>query len=314
MMYSSYCTAIRDDETIAESKKAHLINEYNYAVRKTINAKLNPKQKTDAKLLRRINANQQKQLNLSKMGNDLIQKTRSDMKQSLENCLDANAAYTHKKLEDLNKSLAKLYSQGTGASDEDSKKWALETIEKSREFKKDMEILEEKRKQYNELLSKDITGKVYKLFHYIFETVDSKLMAVQQLNPKLKYETSDKLVWFNDEKMKAEPYTLRKVVLPKGSQILINCVPGELKQGIVLTCPSLEFVEIFEGRIIQFFTVKPFYGGGSFTVMSPGVQLEKERVLKDVSYRATGEKMLTEELKNQFNETFREFFNIAYSR
>jgi hypothetical protein len=178
-----------------------------------------------------------------------------------------------------------------------------------------MEQLDESRKEYNEGLSKDILEKTYRLFHYIFETVDSRLMVLQEINPKVKYETSDKLILFNDEKTKAEHYTLRTVVLPKGNRILIGCIPGELKHGLVSTCPSLEFGELVEGKKMQSFRIMPNYESGpGIRIGGNEVQLKEERRLQDVRYSATGKEMLTEQFRRQFNETFKEFFNIVYAR
>jgi hypothetical protein len=315
MMYSGYCSALRDDKTITESKKAQLLMEYNSIVRKTLDAKLNPQQKAQAEMLRQATAETVRQLSdVSRKATAEIQETLLDIKQRYENCMEANTAYTHKKLEDLNKSLVKLYSQRAGIPDEDAKEWALKTLENAREFKKEMEELEESRKKYNEGLSKDILEKTYRLFHYIFETVDSRLIILQEINPRVKYETSDKLILFNDEKTKTGNYTFRTVVLPKGNRILIYCVPGELKQGLVSKCPVLEFIETVEGKKIQFFKIYPHYGGVTMTIIENEVQFKKERILKDVRYSATGEEMLTEQFRAQFNETFKEFFNIAYAR
>jgi hypothetical protein len=136
MMYSGYCSALRDDKTITEFKKAQLINEYNSIVRKTIEAKLNPQQKAQAKMLRQATAETVRQLSdVSRKATAEIQETLSDIKQRYENCMEANTAYTHKRLEDLNKSLVNLYSQRGGVPDEDAKEWALTTIENSHEFK-----------------------------------------------------------------------------------------------------------------------------------------------------------------------------------
>jgi hypothetical protein len=228
--------------------------------------------------------------------------------------MEANTAYTHKKLEELNRSLVKLYSQSAGAPDEDAKKWALETLENAREFKKEMETLDESRKKYNEGLSKDILDKAYRLFQFIVETVDSRIMALQELNPSVKYEKSDKLILFNDEMTKAGQYTLVTVVLPKGNRIFINCVPGELKQGLVSKCPSLEFVEHVEGKRMQSFGITPHYGLLSIGITEGKVKLKEGRALRGLTYSTTGEEMLTEQFKSQFNGTFKEFFNIAYGR
>jgi len=317
MMYSGYCSSLRDDKTITESKKRQLINEYNSIVRKTIDAKLNPQQKAQAEMLRQATAETVRQLSdVSKKGTAEIQETLLDIKRRYENCMEANTAYTHKKLEDLNESLVKLYSQRAGVPEEDAKEWALQTIENAREFKKEMEKLDESINQYNEGLSKDILEKTYRLFHYILETVDSRLTAIRELNPGVKYETSDKLILFNDEKTKAGHYTLRTVVLPKRNRILIGCVPGELKQGLVSKCPFLEFTEVVEQKVVQSFKITPNYAEGGLTLTWGGNQvgLKQQKVLGDVQYSATGKDSLTEQFKNQFNLTFEEFFKIAYAR
>lgn len=257
----------------------------------------------------------------SNEANNEIQKTLSDIKQQNENCMEANVAYTHKKLEDLQNALVKLYSQKPGATDEDAKKWALEALKNAREFKNEIEELDKKRQQYNEGLSKELLDKTYRLFHYIFETVDSRLIALQEMDPRVKWETSDKLILFNDEKTKTELYTLRTVILPNRNRILIDCVPGELKQGLVSTCPSLEFVEFVEGRKMQSFRITPDYNRGGTITLSGGGQAgplipKRERGLRDVTikYSAIGAEMLNGGFKALFNETFKEFFNVAYAR
>ncbi len=62
MMYSAYCSALRDDNTITESKRRQLITEYNSVVRRTIDAKLNPQQRSQAEVIRKSAAETVRQL------------------------------------------------------------------------------------------------------------------------------------------------------------------------------------------------------------------------------------------------------------
>ena len=99
--------------------------------------------------------------------------TQLEVRQEFRNCIDATVTFQNKKLEDLNHALAKLYSQEVGATDKEAKEWALHSLEKAGEFNKEMEGIEETRKQYNEELSKNIIAKVYTLFDYIYKSTDT---------------------------------------------------------------------------------------------------------------------------------------------
>jgi IS1 family transposase len=86
MMYSAYCSAVRDDKTTTDSKKRQLINEYNSIVRKTIDAKLNPQQKTQAEVIRQSADETVRQLSdVSKKATAEIKEKLSDIKKQNEN-------------------------------------------------------------------------------------------------------------------------------------------------------------------------------------------------------------------------------------
>jgi hypothetical protein len=293
MMFSAYCSALRDDKTMKESEKARLLKIYRAEVINTIR--------------RSRKAHNQALIEMNK--------TAARMEKHQKASMDAIVAYNDKELKGLDRKLALLYSQEVGITDEDSKKWARNTIENSRTFKKDKEKLDKSRKEYNALLSKNIIAKVYNLYDYIISTVDSRVMAFQELNPKVKYEKGERFTLFNEVSSQVNHYIFRTVIFPNGNKILLKIYPGKLKQGTVSTCPSLEFIEIIEQKVMQSFSISPDYGERSILILEGGgLQLKQERVLPNIQYSATDEVTLTEQFKNQFDANFREFFITAYAR
>ena len=244
----------------------------------------------------------------------IIDRVASEIKQEFDNCLDFAIIFQAKKLKYLNKTLAELYAQET-TDQKEAKKWAQDIIDKAPEIKNQKHVIEEQRDKYNKEFSKNLLANVYKLFTYIFQTVDSILLAFQELNTEVKYKKNKNLVFFNDEPTQINSYVARTVILPNGNCIHIICDTGKIHQGIVSTCPTLIFAEGSGKKIIQSFKLVPHYGGHTLTILGPGVKLpEKERVLADIKYIATGEEMLTMQIRERFDSTFQDFFKLAYTR
>ena len=168
-------------------------------------------------------------------------------------------------------------------------------------------------RKYNEELSKDLMGKVYKAFAYIFETVDSKLLALKDISPKSSYARDDKFALFSDETSHIKSYTARTFVFANGNRITVTLSPGKLEKGLLQQCPYLSFKEHDNQREIRTLTVEPHYGVGSVTVISGGgVKLISDRVvLKDIKYPATGAEILTDQFKEEFNKTFSKIIELA---
>src|SRR4030042_466062 len=202
MMLSAYCSSLRDDRTIKEPEKRKLRKKYLDEVRKTIKQKLAPPQKPTGR------ATEKSIEKAVEKGSAKIFQAQLEIEQRFKNCLDATIAFQDRKLEELNNALIKLYSQEVGGPDEEAKKWAIETLEKAREFKKEMEKLDETRKEYNEELSKSLVAKVYSLFDYIIQIVDSRLVALREVKTKIEYEKAEKLILFSRESAPSERYTL----------------------------------------------------------------------------------------------------------
>ena len=243
-----------------------------------------------------------------------IDRVVSEIRQQFSNCLEVAIDFQNKKLKDLNQTLAELHAQET-TDQKEAKKWAQDLIEKAPEIRNEKQVIDELKDKYNREFSKNLLANAYKLFNYIFQTVDSRLLAFQELNTEVKYEKNENFILFNDESTQINRYVARTVILPNGNHIQIICITGKITQGIVSTCPILIFIEGAGKKTIQSFRLSPSYGGSKITIMGPGVQLpQKESVLADIEYRATGEEMLTVQIRERFNSTFQDFFKLAYTR
>lgn len=254
----------------------------------------------------------------SQKSSNLIQQTSEKMEKNQANHLNAIDAFNNNEIKNLTIALAVIYKREVGASDADAKQWAQDTLEKAGAFKKDRDKEDELRNELKTKSSKSIIVKVYKLFDYVIVTTDSRFIAFQTLKQKVKYETSEKYLLFNDDSTSEPPYIFRTVVLPNRNKILLTIHPGKLKQGIVTTCPSLEFSEFNEQNKLQSFKIRPLYAdsGPEHRLGGGMVEFEKQRALNDVRYivKRTGDDMLNQQFKDQFDLTFREFFQIAIAR
>ena len=247
--------------------------------------------------------------------NIYIEQGISDVRAYTDKALQLIIDYQHKKLQELNRQLAELFRQEARASNEDAEKWVQDVLEKAPAFKKEMEKNEQLIKDYNQEFSKDLMAKVYKLFAHIIETIDSRFLVLKQSVSKVKYQKDERFILFNDETTTLTQYIIRTVVLPNGNQILIKCVTGNLRRGLVSTCPSLEFIEMVGQNVMQSFSIIPRGGGGGFLLLGgPEVRLKEKRVLPNVIYPLTGEEMLTESFKKNFDMTFQEFLQMALTR
>jgi hypothetical protein len=237
----------------------------------------------------------------------------AEVREGFSKCLEATIAFQTKKVEELNKTLAILLVQKEGISDDDAKKWARDILDKAPKFKKEIEANNTLIKRYNEELSKDLLAKIYKAFVYIIETVDSRLLALKELSPKATYDRDNQFVLFSDETTKIKPYTLRTFVFAHGNRITVILTPGQLKQGLIQTCPALSFIESSGQSPDQSFNVNPHYGGATFQLFG-GVTLKEERTVKNIEYSATGKDILTDRFKDELNKTFAEFIELAFTR
>ena len=243
-----------------------------------------------------------------------IDRVVSEIRQQFSNCLEVAIDFQNKKLKDLNHTLAKLRVQET-TNQKETKKWAQELIEKTPEIKNNKKAIDALRDEYNKKFSKNLLANVYKLFTFAYQTVDSRMLVFQELNTEVKFEKNENLILFKDESTQVNRYVARSVILPNGNHIQIICETGNILRGIVSRCPTLIFVELAGENIIQSFRLAPHYGGSTLTLRGSGVQLpQKERVLSDIKYRATGEEMLTIQIKERFNRNFQDFFKLAYTR
>lgn len=243
-----------------------------------------------------------------------INQVLSEVRKEFSKCLEVSIAFQSKKLEDLNRTLAGLLAQNQGVSEEDAKKWAKDIVEKAPGFKKEIENNNVLIRQYNEEFSKNLMGKVYKAFTYIFETVDSRLLALKELNPKAVYERDERFVLFSEESTEIKSYSARSFVLAKGNRISVILTPGKLKHGLIQTCPSLNFVESAGQRPIQSFRLNPRYALGGIRLSGGSIELKQERTVTDIAYLATGDDILTDAFKKELDRAFAEFMQLAITR
>ncbi|MCJ7687730.1 MAG: hypothetical protein MUO60_00145, partial [Clostridiaceae bacterium] len=176
------------------------------------------------------------------------------------------------------------------------------------------ESKEELIEKYNTEFSKNLIGNTYTLFSYIFETIDSRLLALKKENQKINYEIAEENILFSEKSTPKINYVARRANFPNGSQIIIFCILGKFNRGMVSECPTLEFDENFHDNKVQSFRLIPNYGGIKASLRNT-VRLPKEKqVLNNVEYMTTGEAILTEQVKKQFDETFKKFIQLAYTR
>jgi len=250
-----------------------------------------------------------------------IDKYTALIKQHYSECLEATIAFQREKLEELNGKLRVIYAQDIGGSAEEGRKWAQDVIENAHGLQIEKERIEESNKEYNKEFSKNVVAIVYKLFTYTFNKIDSRLIAMQELNPKIKYEKDERFILFADELTPSTKYAFRKLSLSAGHGIEIYLIPGTISKGIVSTCPTLEFAEVNEQNVMQHFSISPLYKRYGIMNMSGnpnGVQFKPTNIDMNINgridYLATGEDALTNEFKNQFDVTLQNFVKIAYAR
>lgn len=242
-----------------------------------------------------------------------IEQITSSINNGFSKCFESAIAFQSEKVDELNKKLAVLLVQNESVPEEDAKKWATDIIKNAPDLRKEIDNNNAFVKKYNEELSKDIMGKVYITFTYLFETIDNRLLALKELNPSATFSKSDKFIIFSDESGSIKGYTARSFVLVKGNRIDINLVPGRINKGLIQTCPSLHFIESAGQNWIQSFQINPHYGGLTITT-NRGVELKKERIVESIKYQATGEEVLTTQFKQDFERAFSEFIKLAFAR
>jgi hypothetical protein len=245
-----------------------------------------------------------------------VDKAMADIHQTNRRCLDAAVAFTNKRLEDLDNRLQELYMEKSGAPSEEAKKWAKD-IMNTEEFKKRREKEAEVIKEYNEEKAKKLLAYVYKAFIYIFQEIDSNVAAFLEINQKIKYEKDKRFFLFRNESNSLDHYIARSLFLPNGNRILISCNTGTMSKGLVITCPSMKFIEMVGGKVMQSFEIKPNYGlGGAAHRLGEGpVQYKEQPVVGNIQYNAGGNiDPLTDEFKNLLNTHLEAFFKIAFAR
>jgi hypothetical protein len=240
----------------------------------------------------------------------------AEINETNRRCLDAAVAFTNKRLDDLDKRLQEHYMEKSGAPSEEAKKWAKD-IMNTEEFKKRREKEAEVIKEYNEEKAKKLLAYVYKAFIYIFQEIDSNVAAFLEINQKIKYEKDKRFFLFRNESNSLDHYIARTLFLPNGNRILISCNTGTMSKGLVITCPSMKFIEMVGGKVMQSFEIKPNYGlGGAAHRLGEGpVQYKEQPVVGNIQYNAGGNiDPLTDEFKNQLNTHLEAFFKIAFAR
>ena len=244
--------------------------------------------------------------------NALIEKYVSIVDKERLKCLEFVIAFQKQKLAEMNKTLAEfLIAQNQGMSEEDAKKWARDIIEKAPAFKKERETNDALVGKHNEELSKDFMAKAYKAFFFVFETVDSKLLALKELRPEAISVRDDKFLLFSEEASQTKPYTARSFVFAKGNGIAIVVTPGKLKQSFIQTYPHLDFVSYAGNSMTHSFKVKPGYSGMKILI-DGGLNFKKKITVSDVEYSVTGADILTDEFKERLNNSFAEFIKLAF--
>lgn len=243
-----------------------------------------------------------------------IKRATSEIKNEYNRMLELAIEFQDKKLKELNRRLAEIYIERTGSSNDNAKKWAQEIIEKSSEVKKALEDKKTQTDKYNIELSKNIVAKVYMLFGYVFGYVDSRLLAIKDLNPDVKYNINEYVV-FDDEKSNVGTHKARAVDFPNGSKIEISVNPGNLEGVLVKGCPTISFREICKDECLSF-SLRPSYGCGLSLKYHGGSILKKHEKISidDIKYNPKNANLLTDDFKRSFTDRFDKFIKYTYGR
>ena len=126
-------------------------------------------------------------------------------------------------------------------------------------------------------MSKDIVARLYLLFDYVFEYVDSRLSALIDLKPDVELNI-EKYVLFDDEKSNTGNHKARSVIFPNGNKIEISVNPGKLEGAFVRGCPTISFNEICKDSCISF-SMRPRYPGTGITLVYAGGAILKKKGL-----------------------------------
>ena len=251
-----------------------------------------------------------------------IKQSLFEVRQSFLNCMDTVKAFQDKKIEELNIKLAEYLTKEKDITKKTAKTWGKEILESSstyKEFEDDNKKREDLLQEYNSQLSKNVIANSYRLFAFIFETVDLKINDMIQLNQNIKYEKSDSLNLFQKSTEKFKPFIARKVLFPKGT-IIVTVSPGQINEkALVNSSPSTFFKVIGGNADLPSFKIEPKYAGAAGMIIlggGDGVKYKKMEITypyKDMKYTPSSQNLLNEEFKNKFIENFTNFMKFAWS-
>jgi hypothetical protein len=275
----------------------------------------NVQQKTEGDQSPTINAqNSEIKVTYNNQFNSMIEQTFIQIQDLQNKCFETIINLQNEKLEELNEEMSKIIAQNSDFSGDSAKNWAEKFIQKAPTYKNEINKRKEFREKYNTEFSKNLIGKVYKLFLYILSEVDSKGVSLKEVNQNIKYEKNEYIKLFKDKSLPNEMLRLRNILFENGSMVSISLSPGILNQGLVESCPTLLFIEKNHQTKMQTFRIKPRTGDTTVFIMGGGMPYKKQDKIDDISYRIDQETFLTDNFKKKLDINFTKFLKNAFIR
>lgn len=272
-------------------------------------------QKTEGDQSPAINAhNSEVNITYNNQFNSMIEQAFIQIQEVQNKCFETIISIQNEKLEKLNVEMSKIIAQNSDILGDSAKSWAEEFIQNAPTYKEEIKKRKELKEKYNTEFSKNLIGKVYKLFLYILSEVDSKGLALKDANPNIKYEQYEGFKLFKDKSLPNEIVFLRNIVLGNGSIIRILLYPGNLNRGLVKSCPTLKFIEENHKTQMQNFEIKPIAGGTMVNILANNIPYKTQEKIGDISYNITQDELLTDSFQKKFDNRFTKFLRNAFTR
>ena len=178
----------------------------------------------------------------------MTQTAANHMREEFLNCLKIAAEFQTAILNELNVKLSKYLTKHTQVSNVEAEAWAHNILQTASGIKKAQKEFEDTAKKYNEEISKMLVTSSYNYITFVLGIVDTKLNALQKIDPEITVERNDKLVLFSDEEHPVKPYVIKQFNLPGHNSIQVVCFPGKTNLGLVEKCPTIKFAEVKSNR------------------------------------------------------------------
>jgi hypothetical protein len=238
----------------------------------------------------------------------LIIKYMQDIKNQYNDCVKFAEEYQTNKLRDLEKNLAEINIKRIGSSNDDAVKWAQEIIEKSPEISKALKEKNDLIDKMNVELSKDIVERIYKLFVYIFNQIDSRTSALLDINHDIQYEKSNYSVFIDSDSNVIPTKDARSIIFPNKKKILVRVRPGRLKGPLVIDCPII----YFSSEYVSFSLIPSNLATGYMMGGDPVLKQHEQIKIENIKYNLQNEDILNDGFKNSFESGFDTLVKYTY--